>query len=211
MCVERASRWNWGSRAGLFIAFPAVLGVLLGLVLHACLPSRLAASARGSRARGHEGPAAWVRPPGRERRAERGAAAVETALVLTFVVLPVVFAIISYAYMLSFRQTVSQSAAEGARAAAVAPSSTSTADRITAAQNAVNQAMSSTPGAMTCGTKNLTCTITKVANCGDGSSHDCMQVTVSYPYRDHSLLPSVPGLGFVLPSTISYTAVAETS
>lgn len=142
---------------------------------------------------------------------ERGAAAVETALVLTLVVLPVVFAIIGYAYMLSFRQTVSQSAAEGARAAAVAPSATSTSVRITAAQRAVNQAMSSTPGAMTCGNKNLTCTITKVSQCGDGSSHDCIKVTVSYPYRDHSLLPSVPGLGFLLPSTVSYTAVAETS
>jgi hypothetical protein len=38
-----------------------------------------------------------------------------------------------------------------------------------------------------------------------------MQVTVSYPYRAHSLLPSVPGLGFTLPSRIAVTSVAEVS
>jgi Flp pilus assembly protein TadG len=131
--------------------------------------------------------------------------------VLSVVVLPVVFATIGYAYMLSFRQTVSQSAAEGARAAAIAPATTSDPDRITAATNAVNHAMASGPGGLACGVDNLTCTVTRVPNCGDGSAHDCMQVTVSYPYRDHSLLPSVPGLGFTLPATVSYTSVAEIS
>ena len=144
-------------------------------------------------------------------KSERGAAAVETALCLCFVVVPLVFATIAYAYMLSFRQTVSQSAAEGARAAAVAPASTSSADRIAAATNAINHAMAGGPGGMKCGEGHLTCTITPVANCGDGSTHDCMKVVVEYPYRDHTLLPSVPGLGFTLPSTISYTAMAEVS
>ena len=51
------------------------------------------------------------------RRNESGAAAVETALCLTFVVLPIVFGIVSYAYMFSFRQALSQAADEGARAA----------------------------------------------------------------------------------------------
>jgi Flp pilus assembly protein TadG len=144
-------------------------------------------------------------------RSERGAAAVETALTLCFVVIPLVFAAISYAYMLSFRQTISQSAAEGARAAAVAPPSTSATDRQTAATDAVSAAMGTAPGGLSCGQKYLTCTATTVPNCGNGSSHDCMSVTVQYPYRDHSLLPSVPGLGFLLPSTISYSAVAEVS
>jgi Flp pilus assembly protein TadG len=145
------------------------------------------------------------------KRSERGAAAVETALCLCVIVVPLVFAAIGYAYMLSFRQAVSQSAAEGARAAAVAPSSTSDPDRITAATNAVNHALASGPGGLQCGQKHLTCTVTRVPNCGDGSTHDCMKVVVAFPYRDHSLLPSVPGLGFTLPSKIAYTAVAEVS
>jgi Flp pilus assembly protein TadG len=141
-------------------------------------------------------------------RSERGAAAVETALTLCFVVVPLVFATIGYAYMLSFRQTVSQSAAEGARAAAVAPA---TADRDTAALEAVNASMSTGSGGLECGQDHLVCRVSTVPNCGDGSSRDCIKVTVEYPYRDHSLLPSVPGLGFILPSTISYSAVAEVS
>jgi Flp pilus assembly protein TadG len=139
-------------------------------------------------------------------RGEAGAAAVETALTLSFIVVPLVFATISYAYMLSFRQTVSQSAAEGARAAAVAPAS---ADREAAATHAIDASMATGAEGMRCGEQHLTCTVTPVANCGDGSVRDCIQVTVEYPYRDHSLLPSVPGLGFLLPSSISYSAMAE--
>lgn len=141
-------------------------------------------------------------------KTEQGVAAVETALCLCFVVLPVVFGAISYAYMLSFRQTLSQGAGEGARAAAVAPSTASAADRHDAAISAVNNAMASNVGrSMTCGQGNLTCTATE-ASCTNGSG-TCMTVTISYPYRDHSLLPSVPGLGFTLPEVISYTATAK--
>lgn len=143
---------------------------------------------------------------GSKGRTEGGAAVVETALCLCFVVLPLVFATIAYAYMLSFRQTVSQSAAEGARAAAVAPAS---ADRVTAGTNGASVSLSTGVGGMTCSSPNVTCTVVTVPNCGDGSSNNCVKVTVSYPYRDHSLLPSVPGLGFVLPQTISYSAMAQ--
>lgn len=148
---------------------------------------------------------------GSMKRNEGGAAVVETALCLCFLVLPLVFGTIAYAYMLSFRQAVSQSAAEGARAAAVAPASATDPQRITAATNAVNAALATSVGGLTCSSPNVTCTVVPVTNCGDGSGNDCMSVTVSYPYRDHSLLPSIPGLGFTLPSIISYSAVAEIS
>jgi len=142
------------------------------------------------------------------RRSERGVAAVETALTLCFIVLPVVFGSIGYAYMLSFRQTLSQSAGEGARAAAVAPSTSTAAQRHTAAINAINNSMgSNVASSMTCGVDYLTCTVTE-ASCTNGPG-TCVTVTVSYPYRDHSLLPSVPGFGFTLPSKITYTATAK--
>jgi Flp pilus assembly protein TadG len=142
------------------------------------------------------------------QRSERGVAAVETALTLCFVVLPIIFGSIGYAYMLSFRQTLSQSAGEGARAAAVAPSTATAAQRHDAAINAINNSMGSNVGAsMTCGVGNLTCTATE-GSCTNGPG-TCITVTVSYPYRAHSLLPSVPGLGFTLPSKIAYTATAK--
>ena len=148
---------------------------------------------------------------GSRERNQRGAAVVETALCLCFLVLPIVFATIGYAYMLAFRQTVSQSAAEGARAAAVAPSGTATADRQSAAYKAVDASMSTGVGGLKCGENHLSCDASLVANCGDGSAGNCMKVTVSYPYREHSLLPSIPGLGFVLPKTLSYSAMAQVS
>ena len=147
---------------------------------------------------------------GSTKQDERGAAVVETALCLCFVVLPLVFASIAYAYMLSFRQTVSQSVAEGARAAAVAPATATQAQRIDVAKAAVTAALKSGAGGLTCSSPYVTCDVVKVTSCGDGSGNDCMKVTVSYPYKDHSLLP-IPGLGFAMPDTITYTAVAEVS
>jgi Flp pilus assembly protein TadG len=149
---------------------------------------------------------------GKWKRDDRGAAAVETALCLCFLVLPLVFAAISYAYMLSFRQTLSQAAAEGARAAAVAPAGTTQAAAESVATSAINAALDGTAGALACGTNHLTCTFDWTGNCGqDGSNNTlkCLQVRVSYPYRDHSLLPTIPGLGFTLPGTVSYTATAQ--
>lgn len=149
------------------------------------------------------------------RRGERGAAAVETALCLCFIVLPLVFGIISYAWMLSFRQTLSQAAAEGARAAAVKPVSSGDATANQAAQQAaalagVNEAMQTSPQPQTCNSGNFTCTVSFAA-CANVASGTCVTVVVSYPYRDHSLLPTIPGLGFTLPRTISYSASAAVS
>ena len=139
------------------------------------------------------------------RRDQRGAAAVETALCICFIVLPLVFATIAYAYMFSFRQALSQAASEGARAAVGAP----TADVTSSAQTAIGNALSTYN--MTCGAKNLTCTVSAPTATGCPSPHTCVTVTVSYPYRDHSLLPTVPGLGFTLPSELSFTSVVQVS
>lgn len=147
-------------------------------------------------------------------RNERGAAVVETALCLSFIVLPLVFGIIGYAYMLSFRQTVSQSAAEGARAAAVAPASTTAAARRTVAYGAIDDALATGSGGLKCNEGNMTCTVSDpVIGCGDGATGigACVTVTVTYPYREHSLLPTIPGLGFTLPKTITYSSTARVS
>lgn len=165
-------------------------------------------------------------------RGEHGAAAVETAICLCFVVLPLTFAIIGYAFMLSFRQSLSQAATEGARAAAVQPSfvaecmSTNTASvpssacqtkaasatvksREAEARLAVANALQGLVGTHTCGDGQLTCSIT-FGTCA-GSTARCATIAVSYPYRANPLIPAVPLLGFVYPTTLSYQAVAELS
>lgn len=147
------------------------------------------------------------------KRDQRGAAVVETALCLCFLVIPLVFATISYAYMLSFRQSLSQAAAEGARAAAVAPAGTSQATAEIVAKNAINDALGGLAGSMSCGTDYLTCTFTwKTTGCGSdasGNALKCLTVSVSYPYKDHPLLPSIPGTGFILPGNLTYNATAQ--
>jgi Flp pilus assembly protein TadG len=151
-------------------------------------------------------------------RSERGAAAVEFALV-TPVLLVLLFGILGYGYMLSFRQAMSQAAAEGARAAGVAVSgiaNTGPGDsRTTRAREAVDQALRSY--GVTCSGSSLlhngsnagTCTITVGVSCtGSTTSATCARIALDYRYRDNPLLPS-PGLGPVLPESLAYTTEVE--
>ena len=128
------------------------------------------------------------------------------------------FAIIGYGYMLSFRQALSQAAAEGARAAAVAPRDTSDAQLTTRAVQAVNQGLSSY--GVTCTAAEVlmrdgepagTCDIQVPATTCSGSTTNarCVKVTLEYTYEDDALLPSFPGLGILLPEKLTYTTEAQ--
>jgi Flp pilus assembly protein TadG len=156
----------------------------------------------------------------RRRRTESGAAAVEMALVMPLLLL-LVFGIIAYGYMLSFRQALSQGAAEGARAAAVSayPSST---DKEQAALDAINDALNVDAYGVTCtGTASGsplkkdgelvgTCSAT-TDPCVSDPTEDCVTVKLDYQYRDHPLLPNFPGVGLVLPSHLTYDATSRVS
>lgn len=146
------------------------------------------------------------------RRGQQGAAAVEFALLVPLICI-LVFATMSYAYMFSFRQTLSQATAEGARAAVggskgtgCSPTAASFPAGICPAQSAASSAVANVMGqyGMACGTNHLSCTLSQPTACTAGAG-TCMTVTVSYPYRDHDLLPTVPGLGFTLPSQLSFS------
>ena len=147
-------------------------------------------------------------------RNQRGAAVVEFALVSTLLIMLVV-GILSYGYMLSFRQGISQGAAEGARAAAVAADD---AAQVPDAEDAVNDALESYGVACNTGTGVLTksgtnvgtCSVT-VGACVNNTSQKCVSVGLSYNYRDHALLPGFRGMGVVLPDTLTYTSVARVS
>lgn len=126
----------------------------------------------------------------------------------------IVFGIIGYGYLLTFRQAVSQGAAEGARAAAVSPA-VEDADRLAAARDALNETLD-TYGVTCDAAGNLwhagadvgSCAVT-IAACVMDADEDCASVTVDYLYGDHPLLPAIP---FVpLPDHLDYTAVARVS
>jgi len=149
-------------------------------------------------------------------REERGAAALEFGLVLPFLVV-LVFGIIAFGYMLSFRQAISQAAAEGGRAAAVKPAGTPLGERETAARDAINDALDSygvvcgSAGGLThAGGATGTCTIT-IGPCSSGpAGAECAKVSLSYPYSDNSLIPGL-GINAILPDNLDYTTEVRVS
>lgn len=145
-------------------------------------------------------------PMHHHRHRESGAAAVEFALVAPLVLL-LVFGILSYGYMLAFRQAMSQGTAEGARAAAIAPPAMSETDRATRARSGIDNAISSY--GVTCASTGVTCAVS-FATCA-GTTGRCASVTVRYPYRSGSVGPKFPGLRLALPPSLEFTSVVEVS
>lgn len=136
--------------------------------------------------------------PGRRRHDERGAALVEFAIASS-VLLVLLFGIITYGYVLSFKQGLTQAAAEGARQAAVG------GDHVDAVRKAV--------GAFnkTCGSGGLGCTYSKAAADTGCAVDICMRVQVTYDWKNYPLLPKFPGLGLLLPDTLTSTSITRLS
>jgi Flp pilus assembly protein TadG len=153
-------------------------------------------------------PAVLAPTSGKPIADDRGAASVEFALIV-IPLLVIVFGIISYGYLLTFRQAISMAAAEGVRAAAVTPAGLPDADRIDRALTAVNDSLGY---GVTCanvtGTRvdGMACTVTIVPGCG---LNDCAEITLDYAYGSRPLLPQLP---FVpLPSNLVYATSAAVS
>lgn len=148
----------------------------------------------------------------RGARGDRGAAALEFALV-SLPLLLLVFGIISFGFMLSFRQGLSQAAAEGARAAAV---SFADSERTASAQAAVSDALSGqgitcTGGRLVDGAATVgTCVVTE-HSCAGTSGATCVTVTLDYSYRDHPQIPSAPIVEQTIPQNLTYAATARVS
>ena len=142
-------------------------------------------------------------------REERGAAFVEFIIVVPFLMM-FLYMIIAYGVMFSFRQTLSQAATEGARAAAVAPSNLTYTQRRDRAIVAINESFQGgIGGTLTCGGI-LTCTIPTVpVTCGDANK--CISVTVRYPYRANPRVVVPQFFGAALPENLEYTASARVS
>lgn len=145
-----------------------------------------------------------IHKPYRRCHDQRGAALVEFAIA-SMVLLVLLFGIISYGYALSFKQGLTQAAAEGARKAAVA-SSNHQSEAATAVAKAVNAFDK------TCGTGGLTCTYDMTAAAtGCSADNICMRVRVSYDNDNFPLMPKFPGLGFLLPNTLRSTSITQVS
>jgi hypothetical protein len=140
--------------------------------------------------------------PSRRCHDERGAALVEFAIASS-VLLVLLFGIISYGYVLSFKQGLTQAAAEGARAGAVGRDVPTAVGQAVGAYN------------RTCNTGGLTCQGSAPGQwppvpytCG---THTCIRVEVSYDWKNYPLLPKFPGLGLLLPDTLKSVSVSQVS
>jgi Flp pilus assembly protein TadG len=157
--------------------------------------------------------------PGQRRRQhdERGAEMVEFAFVVVLLI-ALLYGIISYGLILSAQSTVTQAAADGARAGIVAASST-LGPKGTAENQAANDLSwmdkgqcyqpDAQPSAIGTSGGILTCIATEVPCASAGNQ--CLSVTVTYQYGRDPIFPLLPGLGVITPSTISSTDVLQMS
>jgi Flp pilus assembly protein TadG len=110
------------------------------------------------------------------------------------VLLLFLYGIIACGAYLAAEHTMVQAAADGARAAVPAT------DPSTAA---LDQTSSSLGWLGQCGHNGITCTATPTTGaCSAAVSTECITVAVKYDYADHPLVPELPGLSLILPSTI---------
>ncbi len=138
-------------------------------------------------------------------RSERGAAAVEFALIVP-ILCALVFGIINYGDILSARQAVSQAAAEGARAGAVSQKTTD-ALKEDDAKAATNKALATQGESCRTGAGGCTFKVDWCDSAKTGSSDPkCMFVSVVV---DHEAL--VPGFTFGFGGALRYSASARVS
>lgn len=149
------------------------------------------------------------RTPHTERlRDERGAALLEFALAVPLLLVLLV-GIVSYGVLLSFKQSMTQVAAEGARAAAVAAEEVDAEVRAKGSVDAgVARVLDRTCDDPTDPDDSdaLSCTYS-VDACDSGAS--CITVELRYDNAASPLVPPLPFVSAVLPSTLTSSAVVR--
>ena len=161
---------------------------------------------------------------GRRARGDQGAAIVEFALVAVLL-LTIVFGIINFGLILSFKQDVTRAAAEGARAGAVALPSTTEGfldARRLAADVATRQAVEGFNqecgvGGMSCIAQIHDCDFTppndtsEVPNAGYSTTPapDCVTVKITYDYENDPIIVPVPLFEPFIPEQIKATSVVR--
>lgn len=163
------------------------------------------------------GPRWWRMPKQlRRQRDERGAEMVEFAFVVVLLI-ALLYGIISYGLILAAQATITQAAADGARAGIVASSTGgSIGPPCTTSACTVSEGQASTDlgwmGKGTCGTSGTTITCVSTEQpCASNQNNECLTVTVNYNYNASPLFPELPGMGVITPSTISSSNTLQIS
>jgi hypothetical protein len=151
------------------------------------------------------------------QRDERGAEMVEFAFVVVLLIM-LLYGIVSYGLILSAQSTVTQAAADGARAGIVASTNPLAAAEAEAGGDIgwMGKGQCYEPDAVPpAGAAGAPISCTAVTeNCPSNvpaATNQCLKVTVSYNYASAPLFPIMPGLNIITPSTISATDVLQIS
>lgn len=158
---------------------------------------------------------------GRRARGNSGAVVVEFAI-MAVLLLTLVFGIIQYGLVLSFKQDMTRAAAEGARAGAVAlPIGTQTPEEAArdAAYAAVKEAVPAFGGSFAtddpddpdhgCQRDGMSCPTPVVQPCVNEPTKTCITVTLTYDYENHPLYGRIPLIQEFLPKTVASASVAR--
>ncbi|NIE65149.1 TadE family protein [Burkholderia sp. Ax-1719] len=144
----------------------------------------------------------------RSRRHQRGVAAVEFALAfpLFFTIL---YAIVMYSMMFLVQHSLTSAAAEGARAALVYQYASSTSAALTSRGSA---ACTRALAVVSWLTQAPTCTPVVSAapsGCSSNTAMDCVQVTLTYPWGSSPLIPPLPLMGLISPTSLVGQATVQ--
>lgn len=142
----------------------------------------------------------------RERfsRRERGSAAVEFALVFPLL-FTVLYGIVTYSVIFVAEQSLTLAAEEGARAALNYQSAPSAAAALAARGRNACTVASQSAGWLG---GNANCAAQSQA-CSYDVTMDCVQVTLTYDYAGHPLVPTLPLLGLALPQSLTSAATVQ--
>ena len=118
-----------------------------------------------------------------------------------------IYGIISFGMLLSLRQNLVQSAAEGARAGAVADRTNATA-AATAATNQSVSAYGQVCAPIGSGAP-LECEFTIAPCSAGGPTPECITVDMIFDYENNPEVPEPPFIGATIPNTLEVSSTAQ--
>ena len=139
-------------------------------------------------------------------KGEEGVVLIEFAFVFALFVF-ILYALVAFGAALALKQSVTHAAAEGARAAVGVIDDPGTTDdeRVQKAMQEVESSLDWI-GSDKWDPADVTA---EVKPCSSSSTDSCMFVDIVYPYKDKPIVPPSPGLGVVMPDTMSSHAVVK--
>lgn len=143
--------------------------------------------------------------PGIQRRKQRGATAIEFALVFPLF-FAVFYAIVSYSLIFVAEQSLTLATAEGARAALNYQKAGTVSDAITLRAAAACNTATNMVAQMI---RSSDCQTTVQTPCTYDATMTCIAVTLTYHYSVSPLVPNLPVLGLVMPKNLVGQATVQ--